>query len=100
MEAQEVKELWDEYRVAKCFPNLTELLMRKIGTEFLPELNQEGGYDDPPPGSIYYVEQVSPPGWFIDSLKSDNIISPIEMATPTEKPSSFKDHKKKKKRRH
>lgn len=100
MEQTEVKELWDEYRVAKCFPNLTELLMRKEGKEFLPEFNQETGYEAPPPGSMYYVNQIDPPLWFVADLQSDNIVTVLSAIKEESKIVTFKGKHKRKKRKH
>jgi hypothetical protein len=66
--------LWDEYRTGKCLPNMTELMMRSRSAnpeEVSPEFNQTVGYDEkgiPSPGASFWLEELDPPDWFIESL--------------------------------
>jgi hypothetical protein len=83
-----IQKLWDEFRIAKCFPNMTDLVInncteRIVKGEYLPESIIEAGYRAPLPGSIYYVEQVVPPPWFVDDLQEEKVIVDIP-TTPEE----------------
>lgn len=69
----ELKALWDDFRLSKCYQAQTEILSRmrifvspnvKQDFEFLPELFPDRIAGMAPNGSPYWIETIEPPQWF------------------------------------
>ncbi len=76
----EIRDLWREYRTAKCVPNMTELMIRHYGSDFLPEMNQEAGHEGPAPGSMFWMLTIDAPVWFQRAMTGDQIVVALQEA--------------------
>jgi hypothetical protein len=78
----EVKALWDSFRVSKCYPNMTAIVMdrctHKMQGEYLPELNNESDGYMPFAGSDYWVETIDPPSWFTVLIEDFDLSDEID----------------------
>ncbi len=82
----ELKELWDEYRIGKCFYCFSDILQHV--TLMAPQKRLKKQYDvgeqrvgrEPKPGSLFWVMTIDPPPWFAAAMTDDQIVLALETA--------------------
>ena len=60
------KALWDEFRIGKAYACMGDMLEMAAAFSLKQEMVSNNNYKESGPrnGSIYYIEQIDPPGWF------------------------------------
>lgn len=80
----ETKELWDLYRLGKCYPCSSDILQhcterapaKRIGKQY--DLGEQATRKEPRPGSSYWVETFDPPPYFQQALQGDQIVMALK----------------------
>jgi len=73
----EIKELWDEYRIAKCFISIFEEMHRRIIFKNPKQkisrtyhISKNIPHFEPPAGSSFWIQEHEPPWWFAEEMYS------------------------------
>lgn len=90
-----LKELWQEYRYAKAWGSMSQLMLELVFFKqsrfdffeiFPPEQNPETSYEGVvKAGSLYYITEIDPPNWFRRAMLQDLMVydNPISVLKKT-----------------